>query len=55
MGGYIEMTGFTYEPMNDRAIMVFSGNTDDDAGIATRLYRAYCLSDPRADRRIATR
>ena len=27
--------------------------TDPDAGIATRIYRAYCLSDPRADRRIA--
>jgi hypothetical protein len=53
MGGYIGMTGFTYEPKADRAIMLFSGNTDGDAGIATRLYRAYCLDDPRSDRRIA--
>jgi hypothetical protein len=53
MGGYIGMTGFTYEPKINRAILLFSGNTDGDAGIATRMYRAYCLDDPRADRRIA--
>jgi hypothetical protein len=54
MGGYVGMTGFTYEPKTDRAILLFSGNTDGDAGIATRMYRAYCLDDPRADRRIAS-
>ena len=32
----------------NRAILLFSGNTDGDAGIATRMYRAYCLDDPRA-------
>jgi hypothetical protein len=51
MGGYIGMTGFTYEPKVDRAIMLFSGRTDGDAGIAIRLYRAYCLADSRADQR----
>jgi hypothetical protein len=51
MGGYIGMTGFTYEPKVDRAIMLFSGRTDGDAGIAIRLYRAYCLTDPKADQR----
>lgn len=53
MGGYVGMTGFTYEWVENRAILLFSGETDPDAGIATRLYREYCLSDPRADRRIA--
>ena len=51
MGGYIGMTGLTYEPKLDRAIMLFSGRTDGDAGIAISLYRAYCLADPRADPR----
>jgi hypothetical protein len=51
MGGYIGMTGFTYEPKLDRAIMLFSGQTDGDAGIAYRLYQAYCVSDSRADQR----
>jgi hypothetical protein len=45
------MTGFTYDPKADRAIMLFSGNTDDDAGIAIRLYRRYCLTNPNADAR----
>jgi hypothetical protein len=51
MGGYIGMTGLTYEPKVDRAILLFSGRTDGDAGIAISLYRTYCLSDPRADQR----
>lgn len=51
MGGYDGMTGFTYEPKASRAILLFSGRTDPDAGIAIRLYRAHCLSDPRADQR----
>jgi hypothetical protein len=46
MGGYIGMTGLTFEPKVDRAILLFSGRTDGDAGIAISLYRAYCLSDP---------
>ena len=50
-GGYIGMTGLTYEPKVDRAILLFSGRTDGDAGIAISLYRAYCLSDARADQR----
>jgi hypothetical protein len=36
MGGYIGMTGLTYEPKLDRAIMLFSGRTDGDAGIPNR-------------------
>ncbi len=47
MGGYNGVTGFTYERERDRAILLYSGETDPEAGTATRLWRAYCAADPR--------
>ena len=54
MGGYDGMTGFVYLPSRDESILLFSGNVDGNAGIATVQYRKHCVSDPRSDQRIRT-
>ena len=53
MGGYNGMTGFVYLPDRNEAIMLFSGRIDPHVSIATIQYKRYCMSDPRADKRMA--